>query len=127
MAKPWAEKFQKPSEPVIEVLDKNYAGHVPGDVMLISTPAEIDSEIRKLPKGTAEDLTWLRELLAKKHQADFTCPLTTGIFTRIAAEKSIEENSGLAFWRVVDPKSPLANKLSYGPDYILKMRSAEAK
>lgn len=127
MAKTWAEKFQKPVKPEIKTLNINYAGHVPGDVMLISTPNEIDTEIRKLPRGTAEDVNWLRLRLAKKHGADFTCPLTTGIFIRIAAEKALEEENNLPFWRVIDPKSPLAKKLSCGSKLIAQKRLLEAK
>ena len=45
-----------------------------------------------------------------------TCPLTTGIFLRIAIEASLEqwkgEKSKLPFWRIINEKNPLLKALS---------------
>ena len=60
---------------------------------------------------------------------DKTCPVTTGIFLRIVSEASFEElNEGkdiqkvTLFWRIVNPKSKLAEKLECGIDFIEKQR-----
>lgn len=124
--KTWSEKFQTPP-PETQVLDKPYAGQPAGAVMLISSPTEIQEYIENIPRGATKTPVELRDDLAKKHKADFTCPLTTGIFLRIIAEKSLEEGPPLVpFWRIVEPKSPLAKKLSCGPDFIVAQRAAEA-
>lgn len=75
----------------------------------------------------------LRLALAKDRGAEATCPLTTSIFLRIAAEAAwdeMEAGAALAnitpFWRVVDPKSDLAKKLRCGPDWIAHQREMEA-
>ena len=60
----------------------------------------------------------MRKDLALTHQAEVTCPVTTGIFLRIVAEVSYEKitqgEENPTFWRVVDPQSKLANKLACG-------------
>ena len=57
--------------------------------------------------------------------------ITTGIFLRMAAEYALQEMSQgkdevMPFWRVVDPKSPLAKKLPCGPEFIVSQRAAES-
>ena len=41
--------------------------------------------MKKVPKGKLTTINELRTALAKKHKTDFTCPITTGIFSWIAA------------------------------------------
>ena len=59
----------------------------------------------------------LRAALARKHKADFTCPITTGIFSWIAAHAAAEDEADgkkriTPFWRTlkmggeVNPKYP---------------------
>ena len=72
----------------------------------------------------------MRNDLAIEYQADKTCPVTT-IFLRIISEASFEELNagkdiqGYAFWRIVNPKSKLAEKLECGIDFIEKQRENE--
>ncbi len=61
-----------------------------------------------------------------------TCPITTGIFVRIAAEAAHEKfekgtplNKITTFWRVISETSPAAKKLSFGTDLLNKMRLKE--
>ena len=76
-----------------------------------------------MPKSWAEKFA---------HHADFTCPLTAGIFLRIAAELAWEQHQAgksltaiTPFWRIVDAKSPAAKKLACGVDFIVKQRRRE--
>lgn len=130
--KTWEEKLNSRAEPVVEVTEKAGMGMPPGTRLLISTPREIQSRVQAIPAGKSLSVAELRADLAKAHKADATCPLTTGIFLRIVAEVALEQmaagsNPGevAPFWRVVDPTSPLAKKLSCGPDRITALRSAE--
>ena len=75
--------------------------------------------------GKRIDIKTLRKDLAIEHHADYTCPVTTGIFLRIVAEanyemwqqgKPLEEIT--PFWRVIDPNSALAKKLTFGQDFL---------
>lgn len=134
MKKTWREKYQTAKEPVVKRIDKNFADMRAGQLMLISTPAEIDQLVRKLPEGTAWTISDLRKELARRHKADITCPVTTGIFVRINAEVALEDIAAgkspdevMPFWRVVDPNSPLAKKISCGPDFIDQMRQQEKR
>lgn len=130
MAKSWQEKFETKKEPVVKVIEKSFADIKEGERMLISTPAEISEYINSLPKDKHLSLKELRQELAKRHHADKTCPVTTGIFLRIIAERSLElisegKNPIAPFWKVVDPESPLAKKISCGPELILKFRQGQ--
>jgi hypothetical protein len=130
----WAQKLAKPGEPVVKPIDKPFAGHDVGDLMLISTPAEIDRRVRRLRRGTALTVPEFRARLAAIAGADFACPLTTGIFLRIVAEAALERVAQgedveriTPFWRAIDPESALASKLSCGAAYVERMRHSEGK
>lgn len=107
-------------------------GKPKGSLMYISTPAEIEAYITQIPRGVWVDVPTLRNDLAQIHGADWTCPLTTGIFLRILAEAHVERfREGISnepicpFWRVISPNSTLAQKLSFGVDFILEKRLEE--
>ncbi len=125
------EKFDARKDVEIVILEKPMSGMPAGSKLLISTPAEIDAWVRAVPVGETRSVAQLKEELAKKHGADGTCALTTGIFLRVVAERALEQlaagESDIApFWRVVEPQSPLANKLPNGPEFTQSRRSAES-
>jgi hypothetical protein len=133
MPKSWSEKFMHPPKPSVIRLGKAFAGHGEGDQMLIPTPALVAAYVEAIPKGESRTVPQMREDLAAAHRADFTCPLTAGIFLRIAAELAWEQHQNgkplskvTPFWRVVDLKSPMAKKLACGVDFIVKQRQREA-
>ena len=59
-------------------------------VMVIPAPREVDGLMRRVPLGRVTTINELRAALAKKHKADLTCPITTGIFAWIAAHAAEE-------------------------------------
>jgi hypothetical protein len=100
--------------------------------MFIATPLLIDNYVKQISKGKKVTAQTMRKDLAIENKADYTCPVTTGIFLRIVAEAGFEKyqltNSlkGVTpFWRIVEPDSALAKKLSFGQDFIIKQRQAE--
>jgi hypothetical protein len=128
----WQQKLQTPAAGKLAVLEKPFAGLEPGKLLWISTPAEISAYLQSIPIGETRSVATLRDELATRHGADATCPLTTGIFLRVAAEATLEQiqegldpEQAVPFWRVVDPASPLAKKLSCGAAFVEKMRGAE--
>ena len=130
MAKTWQEKYDNGREPVVKTLEKSWLGNPAGSKMLISTPTEISEIINKIPVGKTKTVNEIKKDLAKKHRADFTCPLTTGIFLKIIAELNFEklqngEKDITPFWRVIDPTSKLAQKLSFGADFVAQQRDKE--
>ena len=90
-----------------------------GRRVLVPTPLLVDGLMRKVPKGKLVTVKQIRERLAKDFNADSTCPLTTGIFVRIAAETAEEDlRKGkkriTPYWRVVKPDGSLNEKFPGG-------------
>jgi hypothetical protein len=133
MAKSWTEKYNTKSKPEIKRIDKSFADIPENGLMLIATPQIIAEYINQIPKGKKVNLQTLRKDLAIEHRAEYTCPVTTGIFLRIIAEKSFEEyqltksiESITPFWRIIEPKSKLASKLSFGIDFLTQQIENES-
>jgi hypothetical protein len=85
--------------------------------MVIPAPVEVDALMQKVPKGRLVTINELRQALCRKHAVDVACPITTGIFSWIAAHAAAEaEASGrrrvTPYWRTlksggeVNPKYP---------------------
>jgi len=89
--------------------------------MLVPKPLDVDALIRKIRKGKLVTVTQIRERLAKDFHADLTCPMTTGIFIRIAAETAEEDLSrGMKqitpYWRVLKADGSLNEKFPGGTE-----------
>lgn len=119
MKKSWIEKRDCGKNPQVKIIDKSFAGLNANSKMLVSSPKEIDDFIRNLPANAKISVKELRDELAKKHQADGTCPLSTGMFLRIVAEAALEEKQNgkpiqsiTPFWKVISAESNEAKKLS---------------
>lgn len=130
--KSWQEKLNIDRQPVIEKADKDFGGVKTGQMMLIPTPKLVDAYIRQIPEGQEADVSVIRKDLAAEYHAEITCPLTTGIFIRIAAEAAYEEyengtpiNKITPFWRVIRLKSTTAKKLSFGTKFLEEQRKKE--
>ena len=130
--KTWSEKLNIDRKPVVEKAEKDFAGIKTGQMMLIPTPKIVDAYIRQIPKGTQVDKETIRKDLAAEYHAETTCPLTTGIFIRIAAEAAYEEyekgkplNKVTPFWRIISEKSPAAKKLTFGTKLLKDQRQKE--
>ena len=130
MAKSALEKYQSAPEPYVQVLDKAMPWALKGAKMVISSPPEIDRIIRKVPKGKVIRFEDLRLIISRKHQADVTCPLTTGIFLNIASNAAEEQKSAggknpLAWWRALKGGDELNPKAPGGVDAHRKYLEAE--
>ncbi|MEY2950627.1 MAG: hypothetical protein RLZZ248_1828 [Bacteroidota bacterium] len=64
---------------------------IAGSKMLIPTPLMIQEYINHSQLGSIIDIRTMRNDLAIENGADFTCPMTTGIFLRIVAEYNFEK------------------------------------
>ena len=93
MAKSWKEKFFSIKNFEIKTIQKNFWGHVAGSKMLIPTPLIIQEYINHIESGKISEVKIMRNDLAIEYGADFTCPMTTGIFLRIVAEYNYENLS----------------------------------
>jgi hypothetical protein len=87
--------------------------------MLVPTPLQVARVLRRVPRGRLITAAMLRDRLARKAGADFTCPLTTGIFLNILAgateEALAQKRPAIApYWRVVDERGNLPVKFPPG-------------
>ncbi len=131
--KTWTDKVNDPTkEYIVKKLEKDFADMPAGAKMLIATPRIIDDYIRQIPKGKSGSLATMRKDLANEYGAEYTCPVTSGIFLRIVSEAAHEQiENGVAlnkvtpFWRMVDEKSALNKKLSFGTEFVMNQRKKE--
>jgi hypothetical protein len=130
--KTWLEKLNVKKEPKVKRIDFDFADIPANSTMLIATPKIVEDYIKQIPKGKQASIRTMRKDLAGEYHADYTCPLTAGIFLRIVAEANYEKYSqtnslkGIApFWRMIEPGSSLAQKLTFGQELITKQRKAE--
>ena len=90
MPKTWQEKFNSAKQPIVKTIEKRFADLTEGTKMFIASPKLIDVYINEIPEGVSVDLKTMRLDLAIEHQADNSCPVTTGIFLRIVSEVAFE-------------------------------------
>ena len=128
----WRTKLEKPNVelPKIVRVPRMWRKRFGKGKMVIAHPLDVDALIRKAKRGRLVTQTQLRERLAKKYKVDHACPLTTGIFVRIAAEAAEEDRrAGKAritpYWRVVRDDGSLNEKFPGGPPAQARRLRAE--
>ena len=78
--KSWREKLDWQQEPRVVEAPPGYRHGV--GRMLVPAPRQVDAMVRQVPEGRLVTPAQIRAALARRHNADFTCPLCTGIFLR---------------------------------------------
>ena len=98
--------------PQLEIItDPKSIARYGGERMFIAAPIQYDEIMKKIPKGKVITSDRIRSYLAKKNNADFTCPLTAGIFINIAAHASDErDNNKTPYWRTLKKDGELNEK-----------------
>ena len=99
-------------------------------VMVIPAPLEVDALMKQVPRGLLVTVNELRVALAKKHSANFACPMTTGIFSWIAAHAAAEGEAEGAksitpFWRTLKSGGEVNPKFPGGVEEITRRLRAE--
>ena len=70
--------------------------------MFFAPPIYYDELMKKVPKGKLVTVSQMREYLAKQNKADFTDPMTAGIFVNIVAWASYQRNEDITpYWRTI--------------------------
>lgn len=117
----WREKLENSPEGLPKVVNgpAKWEKRFGGRRVLVPTPLLVDAVIRKVRKRKLITVNQIRQRLAKEFKADSTCPLTTGIFIRIAAETAQEDlQSGkkriTPYWRVLKKDGSLNPKFPGG-------------
>jgi hypothetical protein len=98
--------------------------------MVIPAPSEVDALMKRVPKGRVVTINELRAALAVKHKVSFACPITTGIFSWIAAHAAEEASAAGAkrvtpYWRTLKTGGELNPKYPGGVEGIAKRLRAE--
>lgn len=86
-----------------------------GDRMYFAPPIEYDNIMKQIPHGKVITVGNIREYFAKKSGADFTEPITAGIFVSIAAWASYQRNEDKTpYWRTLKTNGELNAKYPGG-------------
>lgn len=116
----WIEKLHDSKDlPKIVKLEKNAVKHWHGENMVVPSPLDVNAIMKKVPKGKLITINELRLALAKKYKTDIACPLTTGIFSWIAAHAAEEERANgkkdiTPYWRTLKSNGELNPKYPGG-------------
>ncbi len=88
-----------------------------GERMYFAPPAAYDEIMRKVPRGKLVTVGAIREHLARENGADFTDPITAGIFVSIAAWASYQRSGDeTPYWRTLKANGELNAKYPGGVD-----------
>jgi hypothetical protein len=130
--KTWQQKLEIDKSIKRVRLEKDFAGITAGSMMLVATPKLVDAYIKKIPRGETRTIPRFRRELARQNGCDSSCPVSTAIFIRIAAEAAWEEiekgsspNKVTPFWRLIEPGSTIAKKLSVDSNWLKLQRERE--
>ena len=98
--------------------------------MVIPAPIDVDRAIRHVPAGRVMTIGQLRKILAKHYGTTIACPLTTGIFVKIAAFAAEEmrskgEKNITPYWRIVKNDGSIDKKLPLSDFEIAEILRSE--
>jgi alkylated DNA nucleotide flippase Atl1 len=96
----------------------------------IPAPREVDAIMRRVPKGKLITINEIRERVARQHGATIGCPITTGIFSWVAAHAAEEAADAGAktitpYWRTLKSGGELNPKYPGGIDRLRHLLEAE--
>ena len=116
---PWRDKLEKEDHSKIVVVPPRMQKSLGSGTMLIPKAIDVDGLIRKAMKGQLITQADIRSKLARDHRVDTVCPITTGIFVRIASEAAEEDLQNgktrvTPYWRIVTSEGRLNEKFPGG-------------
>jgi len=101
-----------------------------GRTVAIPAPREVDALMRRVPRGRVITINELRAAIARRHHAAVGCPITTGIFSWIAAHAAAEAAAAgvtaiTPYWRTLKAKGELNPKYPGGIPALAARLEAE--
>lgn len=98
------------------VTDQKTIDRYGGDKMYFAPPIDYDKVMKKVPFGKVITTPQIREYFARKNDADFTEPMTAGIFVTIAAWASYQRKGEdeTPYWRTLKADGELNAKYPGG-------------
>lgn len=97
------------------ITDKKSIEKYGGDKMYFAPPADYDKVMKTIPSGKVTTIGAIRDYFAKQNNADFTEPITAGIFVSIAAWASYQRpDDETPYWRTLKANGELNPKYPGG-------------
>lgn len=97
-----------------------------GDRMYFAPPMDYDKAMRRVPFGKLLTVGAIRDYFAKQNGADFTEPITAGIFVSIAAWASYQRTDDKTpYWRTLKANGELNPKYPGGIEVQKEMLEKE--
>lgn len=102
--------------PKIQIItDQKSIERYGGSRMYFAPPMDYDQVMRRVPYGKVTTVGEIRNYFAKENQADFTEPITAGIFVSIAAWASHQRaEDETPYWRTLKANGELNPKYPGG-------------
>lgn len=113
--------------PKIQIItDQKSIERYGGNKMYFAPPISYDKIMKQVPYGRIITVGAIREYFAKENEADFTEPITAGIFVSIAAWASYQrEENETPYWRTLKAKGELNPKYPGGVEAQKEKLEAE--
>lgn len=111
---------------IVEITDEKSIEKYKGRRMYFAPPLDYDKVMRRVPKGKVVTVGDIREYFAAQNAADFTDPITAGIFCSIAAWASFQRTKDITpYWRTLKSNGELNPKYPGGVEVQKKLLEAE--
>lgn len=111
---------------IVTITDKKSIEKYGGSNMYFAPPLDYDAVMRRVPLGKVITVGDIREFFAAQNNADFTDPITAGIFCSIAAWASYQrEDDKTPYWRTLKANGELNPKYPGGVEEQKKPLEAE--
>ena len=129
--KSWREKLEDRKDlPKVVEINENMSKRWGTGTVVIPAPKEVDEIMKKVPNGKLITINQIREVVAKKYGATIGCPITCGIFARIAAEAAEEDaaegkKNTTPYWRTLKAGGEINPKYPGGADGQKKLLEKE--
>lgn len=111
---------------IVTITDEKSIEKYGGSKMYFAPPIDYDKVMRLVPKGKLITVGTIREHFAKQNNADFTDPITAGIFCSIAAWASFQRTDDITpYWRTLKANGELSPKYPGGVEEQKKLLETE--
>lgn len=131
LKKSWTEKLKdsKGLPKVVKITGKMSKRWGTG-TCAIPSPMEVNNLMTKVPKGKLITINNIRHAVAKKHKATIGCPITSGIFSWIAAHAADEQlaqgkKKVTPYWRTLKTGGVVNEKYPGGTELQKKLLERE--
>ena len=111
---------------IVEITDEKSIEKYGGRRMYFAPPIDYDAVMRRVPEGKVITVGDIREYFAAQNDADFTDPITAGIFCSIAAWASFQRSDDKTpYWRTLKANGELNPKYPGGVEEQKKLLETE--